>query len=217
MKNEWKEILKEEFEKKYFLDLKSFLEKEYEEKKIYPPKKDIFNLFKILELSKIKVVILGQDPYHREGQGNGIAFSVNNGIKIPPSLGNIFKEIKLEYPEYEIPEKGNLISWVEQGVFLLNTVLTVEEGKPNSHWKKGWEKFTDEVIRKIGEKKEPIVFLLWGNNARVKKKLIFNPNHLILESVHPSPLSANRGFIGCGHFKKTNDFLEKNKISSIKW
>lgn len=213
----WKEILKEEFEKSYFLDLKIFLEKEYREKKIFPPKDEIFNLFKILEFSKIKVVILGQDPYHGEGQGNGIAFSVNDGIRVPPSLINIFKEIKLEYPEFEIPKSGNLKSWVKQGVFLLNSTLTVEEGKANSHSKKGWETFTDEVIKKIGVRNEPTVFLLWGNSAKSKKHLISNPNHLILESVHPSPLSASRGFLGCGHFKKANEYLKENSLSEIKW
>ncbi|MGL6167133.1 MAG: uracil-DNA glycosylase [Fusobacteriaceae bacterium] len=217
MTGDWKEVLKEEFQKEYFLDLMCFLEKEYEDKKIFPPKNEIFNLFKFLEFSKIKVVILGQDPYHGEGQGNGIAFSVNDGVRIPPSLLNIFKEIKIEYPEFEIPKGGNLKFWVEQGVLLLNSTLTVEEGKPNSHSKKGWEKFTDEIIRKIGMRKEPTVFLLWGNSAKSKKTLISNPNHLILESVHPSPLSANRGFIGCGHFKKVNEYLKENNSSPIKW
>ncbi|MGL4403107.1 MAG: uracil-DNA glycosylase [Fusobacteriaceae bacterium] len=217
MEDRWKEMLKDEFQAPYFIELEKFLEKEYSDKKIYPPKEEVFNLFKNIKFQDIKVVILGQDPYHGENQGNGIAFSVNDGIPHPPSLRNMFKELKLEYPEYEIPKSGNLIKWVKQGVFLLNAVLTVEEGQPNSHSKKGWEKFTDEVIRKIGEKKEPVVFILWGNSARSKKALTSNPNHLILESVHPSPLSANRGFFGCGHFKKTNEYLAENGLSPIQW
>lgn len=217
MEIKWRELLKDEFRAPYFIELKKFLEKEYMEKKIYPPKEEIFNLFKNIKFQDIKVVILGQDPYHGKNQGNGIAFSVNEGIPHPPSLRNMFKELKNEYPEYEIPKSGNLMRWVKQGVFLLNTVLTVEEGKPNSHSKKGWEKFTDEVIRKIGEKKEPVVFILWGNSAKGKKALISNPNHLILESVHPSPLSANRGFFGCGHFKRANEYLTENGLTSIQW
>ncbi|MGL4980665.1 MAG: uracil-DNA glycosylase [Fusobacteriaceae bacterium] len=217
MKANWKELLKDELQSPYFNQLENFLKKEYEEKKIYPPREEVFNLFKNIEFKDIKVVILGQDPYHGENQGNGIAFSVNEGIFLPPSLRNIFKELKLEYPTYEIPKSGNLMRWVKQGVFLLNTVLTVEEGKPNSHAKKGWENFTDEVIKKIGAKKEPVVFILWGNSAKTKKHLISNPNHLILESVHPSPLSASRGFFGCNHFEKTNRYLIEKKLTPIEW
>lgn len=217
METKWREILKDEFQAPYFTELENFLEKEYMEKKIYPPREEVFNLFKNIKFQDIKVVILGQDPYHGENQGNGIAFSVNEGIPHPPSLRNMFKELKNEYPEYEIPKSGNLMRWVKQGVFLLNTVLTVEEGRPNSHSKRGWERFTDEVIRKIGEKKEPVVFILWGNSARSKKSLISNPNHLILESVHPSPLSANRGFFGCGHFKRANEYLAENGLTPIQW
>lgn len=213
----WKKILKNEFQASYFMQLKEFLEKEYMEKKIFPPREEIFNLFKNIEFKNIKVVILGQDPYHGKNQGNGIAFSVNDEILHPPSLKNIFKELKLEYPEYEIPKSGNLMKWVKQGVFLLNAVLTVEESHANSHAGKGWEKFTDEVIKKIGEKKEPVVFILWGNSARGKKVLISNPDHLILESVHPSPFSANKGFFGCGHFRKANEYLVEKGIAPIKW
>lgn len=217
----WKNILKDEFEKEYFKKLMNFLENEYAEKKIFPPKELIFNVFNHLEYKDIKVVILGQDPYHGEGQGNGIAFSVNEGIKIPPSLRNMYKELCLEYSEdinkfYE-PKTGNLTSWVEQGVFMLNTALTVREAEANSHSKKGWEVFTDAVLKKINEKTEPVVFILWGNNAKLKKALITNPKHLILEGVHPSPLSASRGFFGCNHFKKTNDFLKDNGLEVINW
>lgn len=217
MDKSWKEILDREFQSPYFIKLEKFLEKEYREKNIFPPREEIFNLFKNIKFYEIKVVILGQDPYHGENQGNGIAFSVNDGISLPPSLRNIFKELKLEYPEYEIPVSGNLMRWVKQGVFLLNAVLTVEEGVANSHAGKGWERFTDEIIRRIGEREEPVVFILWGNSARGKKSLITNPKHLILESVHPSPLSASRGFFGSNHFKKTNEYLIKNSRSPIQW
>lgn len=217
MDKSWKHILENEFQSPYFIELKEFLEKEYREKKIFPPREEIFNLFKNIKFSEIKVIILGQDPYHGANQGNGIAFSVNDGIPFPPSLRNIFKELKLEYPEYEAPQSGNLMRWVKQGVFLLNAVLTVEEGHANSHSKRGWEKFTDEIIKKIGEREEPVVFILWGNSARGKKSLVTNPNHLILESVHPSPLSASRGFFGCGHFKRANEYLMEKNLVPIKW
>lgn len=217
MEKSWNDILDKEFQSPYFIELKKFLEKEYKEKKIYPPKEEVFNLFKNIKFPEIKIVILGQDPYHGEKQGNGVAFSVNDGIPFPPSLRNIFKELKLEYPEYEIPKSGNLMRWVKQGVFLLNAVLTVEEGYANSHAGKGWERFTDEIIKRIGEREEPIVFLLWGNSARGKRTLISNPKHLILESFHPSPLSASRGFFGCGHFRKANEYLEENGLIPINW
>lgn len=166
-------------------------------------------------------MILGQDPYHGVGQGNGIAFSVNKGVKIPPSLRNIYKELELEYkdgePPFVIPKNGDLTSWVKQGVFLLNTVLTVRDGEANSHRKKGWENFTTKIIKEINNKEEPVVFLLWGDGAKGKKEFITNDRHLVLESVHPSPLSASRGFFGCNHFKIANEFLKKNKIKGINW
>lgn len=221
LSKEWSEILKDEFQKEYFIQLEKFLEKEYSEKKIFPPYSEIFNLFNNIEYKDIKVVILGQDPYHGEGQGNGIAFSVNTGIKIPPSLRNIYKELELEYINAETPFKpnknGDLTPWVKQGVFLLNASLTVREGEPNSHARKGWEFFTTEVIKKINEKNRPVVFLLWGDFAKKKKEFITNKKHLILETVHPSPLSASRGFLGCDHFKMANNFLESEGLTPIDW
>lgn len=210
-----------ELEKEYFKNLIIFLNEEYSSKKIYPPKELIFNLFNHIKFSNIKVVILGQDPYHGDGQGNGIAFSVNPGVKIPPSLNNIYKEIAAEYKKIGIslnpPHSGDLTNWVEQGVFLLNTTLTVREGQPASHAKKGWEIFTDKVLQLINEKSTPVVFILWGDHARKKKFLITNPIHLILESAHPSPLSAYRGFFGCDHFLKCNEFLRENGEREICW
>lgn len=217
MEAKWKDILRVEFDAPYFKELEKFLEIEYSSRNIFPPKNEVFNLFRNIKYSDIKVVILGQDPYHGIGQGNGVAFSVNDGVPFPPSLRNIFKEIKLEYPDYHIPKSGNLMPWVKQGVFLLNAVLTVEEGKANSHANRGWERFTDAVIKKIGAKEEPVVFMLWGNSARSKKSLISNPKHLVLEAVHPSPLSANRGFFGCNHFKRANGYLLENGIKPINW
>lgn len=221
MSENWKKILKDEFEKNYFKELENFLEKEYSERKIYPPCDKVFNLFNNIDYEEIKVVILGQDPYHGEGQGNGIAFSVNPGIKIPPSLRNIYKELEQEYKETETPfttlKNGDLTPWVKQGVFLLNATLTVREGEANSHAKSGWEFFTTEVIKKINEKETPVVFLLWGDFARKKKEFITNSKHLVLESTHPSPFSANRGFLGCNHFKMVNEFLEKNRMKPIDW
>lgn len=198
-----------------------FLSVEYRERSVFPPKEFVFNVFNHLEYKDIRVVILGQDPYHGVGQGNGIAFSVNPGVKIPPSLQNMYKELSLEYKnsdkEFSIPKSGDLTCWVEQGVFMLNTALTVRESEANSHSKKGWEIFTDAVLKKINEKNEPVVFILWGNNAKRKKALITNQNHLVLEGVHPSPLSANRGFFGCNHFIKTNDFLKEKGLKEIEW
>ena len=198
-----------------------FLNVEYRQRSVFPPKEFVFNVFNHLEYKDIRVVILGQDPYHGLGQGNGIAFSVNPGVKIPPSLQNIYKELSLEYKnsdkEFSIPKNGDLTCWVEQGVFMLNTALTVRESEANSHSKKGWDIFTDAVLKKINEKNEPVVFILWGNNAKRKKNLITNPNHFVLEGVHPSPLSANRGFFGCSHFVKTNDFLKEKGLKEIEW
>lgn len=212
----WKEVLKEEFKKEYFFKLKEFLEKEYSNKTVFPKRENIFRAFKLTEYDKVKVVILGQDPYHDVNQANGLAFSVNEGVKLPPSLVNIYKEITNEYGGV-IPKNGDLESWAKQGVLLLNTVLTVRAHMPNSHKNKGWETFTDEVIRKLNDKSKPIVFLLWGNNAKRKKSLIDTNKHYVLESVHPSPLSSHRGFFGCNHFIKVNEILNYLNEGEIKW
>lgn len=213
---EFEDIVKEESEKKYYKDLIEFVNEEYKTKTIFPPKDNIFEAFKITPLDKVKVVILGQDPYHGEGEAHGLAFSVNYGIKTPPSLKNIYKEINLEFG-YDIPNHGYLLNWAKQGVLLLNTVLTVEKDKPASHKGKGWEIFTDRIITELNEIPNPIVFMLWGNYAKTKAGLLNNPKHMVLESVHPSPFSARNGFFGNNHFKLANDFLEKNGVSPINW
>ncbi|MDD2371141.1 MAG: uracil-DNA glycosylase [Firmicutes bacterium] len=212
----WDRVFLDESQKEYFVKLNSFLDEEYQKKNIYPPKEEIFSIFKEVDLKDIKVVILGQDPYHKNGQAHGFAFSVMPGVKKPPSLVNIFKEIKMDIG-CEIPEMGYLMGWAKQGVFLMNTCLTVEESKPNSHKGKGWEILTDEVIRQIDKDNNPKVFMLWGNDARKKKKLIKNERHLVLETVHPSPLSAYNGFLGCKHFSKANDYLRANMKDEIDW
>ena len=214
--NDWDLVLAEEFEKDYFLKIKDFIDGEYESKTIYPPYDEIFNAFKLTPLSNVKVVILGQDPYHEPGQAHGLAFSTPNGRPIPRSLKNIFKEINDEY-DYPIPESGCLEYWARQGVFLLNTVLTVEKGNANSHSKCGWQTFTDNVIEILNEQNQPIVFLLWGKQAEKKKELITNHNHLVLVTSHPSPFSARRGFFGSNHFKLANEFLKENKKEEIDW
>ena len=213
---EWDEILKEEFSSETYLNLREFLKKEYSTQIVYPSMYDIFNSMKITPFSKIKAVILGQDPYHEAGQAMGLAFSVPKGVKKPPSLVNIFKELTNETNVTE-QKDGDLTKWAEQGVLLLNTVLTVREHLANSHKGKGWEEFTDGIIKKISEKRKNVVFLLWGGNARSKKALIDGSKHLILECAHPSPLSAYNGFFGCGHFIKTNEYLIKNGIMPIEW
>lgn len=213
----WKNQLNDEMKKEYFQNIINFLKKSYVENLTYPPKENIFQALELVPFDKVKVVILGQDPYHGEGEAMGLAFSVNEGIRIPPSLKNILKELKNEFPEFEMPLNGNLSSWANEGVLLLNTTLTVEKDKANSHSKIGWQIFTDEIIRILNTKDNPIVFLLWGNFAISKKSLIQNPIHLILESPHPSPLSARRGFFGNNHFRATNEFLEKNGIKPINW
>lgn len=214
--DEWDAALEGEFEKDYFLRVMEFVDEEYKTKTIYPAYDEIFNAFKLTPLSNVKVVILGQDPYHEEGQAHGLAFSTPDGHPIPRSLKNIFKEINNEYG-YPIPESGCLENWAKQGVFLLNTVLTVEEGNANSHSKCGWQTFTDNVIRLLDNREKPIVFLLWGKQAEKKKELIRNPNHLVLITSHPSPFSARRGFLGCNHFKQANEFLKKNGMEEINW
>ena len=214
--NDWDLALKEEFEKDYFLKIKDFVNKEYETNTIYPPYDEIFNAFKLTPLNEVKVVILGQDPYHEKGQAHGLAFSTPAGRPKPRSLNNIFKEINAEY-DYPIPESGCLESWANQGVFLLNTVLTVEEGNANSHSKCGWQIFTDNVIKLLDCQTQPIVFLLWGKQAEKKKELIKNPNHMVLITSHPSPFSARRGFFGSNHFIKANEFLKQNNLKEINW
>ena len=213
---EWDEILAEEFSSENYLKLREFLKEEYSTKTIYPSMYDIFNSMKITAFSDIKVVLLGQDPYHNQGQAMGLSFSVPEGIDKPPSLVNMFKELKSELG-VEINKSGNLTGWAKQGVLLLNTVLTVREHQPNSHKGRGWEVFTDSIIKKISDLSSGVVFLLWGANARSKKALIDGEKHLILECAHPSPLSAYNGFFGCGHFKKTNEYLVKMGKKPIQW
>lgn len=214
--NDWDEILQDEFQKEYYQDLRKFLKDEYTTGTIYPDKTKIFEALKLTSYKDCEVVILGQDPYHGEGQAHGLAFSVNIGIPTPPSLLNMYKEIRNEYG-YEIPNNGYLVPWAKQGVLLLNTVLTVRAGEANSHKKKGWEKFTDRVIEELNKRKEPVIFILWGNNAKEKEKLITGSQHYILKTVHPSPLSANRGFFGCDHFKKINEILSSLGKKEIDW
>ena len=214
--NDWDSILNEEIEKKYFKDIMEFIESEYASKTVYPPKNEIFNAFKFTSLSEVKVVILGQDPYHEKGQAHGLAFSTPEGRPIPRSLKNIFKEIEEEYG-YPIPDSGCLEKWAKQGVFLLNTVLTVREGEANSHSNCGWQTFTDNVIKILNDQNQPIVFLIWGKQAERKKELLKNPNHLVLVTSHPSPFSARRGFFGCNHFMLANEYLRKNDMDEIDW
>lgn len=214
--NNWDLVLKDEFESDYFKQIMEFVDEEYSKKTIYPPYDDIFNAFKLTDIEDVKVVILGQDPYHEEGQAHGLAFSTPEGRPIPRSLKNIFKEINAEY-EYPIPESGCLEGWAKQGVFLLNTVLTVEDGNANSHSKCGWQTFTDNVIKLLNEQTQPIVFLLWGKQAEKKKEFLTNPNHLVLVTSHPSPFSARRGFLGSNHFKLANEYLKENNKKEIDW
>lgn len=214
--NDWDQILEKEFEKDYYLKLRSFLDEEYKSKTIYPLAKNIYSALRLTPYKDVKVVILGQDPYHEENQAHGLSFSVNKGVKIPPSLENIYKELKNDLNCY-IPNNGYLIKWASQGVLLLNTVLTVEQHKANSHSGKGWEILTDKIIASLNNKDVPVVFILWGRNARNKKSLINNPKHLIIESAHPSPLSAYNGFFGSKPFSKTNSFLKKNNLKEIDW
>lgn len=213
---DWKDLLKDEFEKDYFINLTYFLNSEYNTRTIFPKKSDIFTALNLTPYSTVKVVILGQDPYHGPNQSHGLSFSVNPDIKIPPSLRNIYKELNSDLGCY-IPNNGYLKKWADQGVLLLNTVLTVRQGEANSHRNKGWEIFTDEIIALLNKKTEPIVFILWGNPSIKKQSLITNKNHLILTSVHPSPLSASRGFLGSKPFSKTNDFLKSSNKPIIDW
>lgn len=214
--NSWDKYLQNEFTKPYFKELIEYVNNEYKNKTIYPPKNEIFNAFRYTTYENLKVVILGQDPYHGENQAEGLSFSVSNKVNRPPSLQNIFKELESDL-NIKISEKNSLIPWAQEGVLLLNAVLTVEKSKPASHQKKGWETFTDEVIKIINEKETPVVFILWGSYARNKKSLITNKRHCIIESPHPSPFSAYHGFFGSKPFSKANDFLKANNIKEINW
>ena len=213
--NSWDTILKDEFKKDYFKKLSIFLNEEVKHKTIYPKSIDLFKALKLTDYNDVNVVILGQDPYHGENEANGLCFSVNHGIQTPPSLQNIFKELKSDLNITR--EDTDLSDWAKQGVLLLNTVLTVEKDKAFSHRGKGWEIFTDKIIEKLNEREDPIVFILWGNNARAKKQYITNKRHLVIESAHPSPFSARNGFFGSKPFSKTNEFLEINGKSKIIW
>ena len=214
--NEWDTLLQDEFQKDYYQQLRAFLTEEYKSGPVYPPKEDIFNALKYTSYSDVKLVILGQDPYHGPGQAHGMCFSVRPGVPMPPSLQNIFKELHDDIGIFP-PKTGYLVPWAREGVLLLNTVLTVRDGQPNSHKNQGWEQLTDRIITLLGEREQPIVFLLWGSHARKKKELIHAPQHLILECAHPSPLSAHRGFFGCEHFSKANQFLYDHGIDPIDW
>lgn len=218
LEESWKEVLKEEFEKEYMKKLRHFLQSQLEQGYIiYPQKRLIFNAFEHTPFYKTKVVILGQDPYHGANQAHGLSFSVPYGVRIPPSLQNIFKELKAEYEDFQIPKHGNLSQWANQGVLLLNATLTVQAGNAGSHQHQGWEQFTDTVIRKLSEQRSGIVFLLWGKYAQAKAQLIDGKKHFILTAAHPSPFSAYQGFFGCGHFLKTNELLERNGEKGIDW
>ena len=210
----WDKILEEEYKKDYFINMLKTLQIEYRTKTIFPPKHDIFKALRLTDYDNIKIVILGQDPYHGTGEAEGLSFSVQDGIRKPPSLKNIFKELKDDLG-YDEPESGSLIRWAKEGVLLLNSLLTVEKDKPLSHKKLGWETFTDEIIKKINEKETPVVFILWGAYARSKKVYITNPNHFIIESAHPSPFSARNGFFGSKPFSRANNFLISKKISPV--
>lgn len=216
LKNDWAPLLQSAFEHPTYLSLREFLIKEYREQTIYPSKYDIFNALHHTPYSQVKAVILGQDPYHGPGQAHGLSFSVQPGIKPPPSLQNIFKELQddLGYP---IPNHGYLKAWAEAGVLMLNTVLTVRQGQPNSHQGKGWEFFTDRVIQLLNQREQPMVFILWGKNAQDKTALITNPNHCVIQSPHPSPFSAHRGFFGSRPFSRANAFLRSRGLEEINW
>jgi len=214
--NDWDEVLNNEFEKPYYSKLRDFLQKEYAEELIYPQEAELWTAFKLTPFDEVKVVILGQDPYHGPGQAHGLSFSVKPSVKIPPSLRNMFKELASDIG-CPLPESGTLTGWAQQGVLMLNTVLTVRDGQAHSHRKQGWEPFTDEVIRILSEREKPIVFVLWGNPAREKKKLIDTSRHAIIESVHPSPLSASRGFMGSRPYSKTNQILQSWDETQIDW
>ena len=216
IQNDWLEPLKPEFRKPYYAELFKFVQNEYATRKIFPPADDIFNAFHLTPLHEVKVVILGQDPYHNDGQAHGLCFSVKPDVEIPPSLVNIYQELHDDLGCY-IPNNGYLVKWAKQGVLMLNTVLTVRAHQANSHRGMGWEQFTDAAIRILNEQDRPIVFILWGSPAQKKAQMLDNPKHLILKAPHPSPLSAYRGFFGSRPFSKTNEFLVKNGLAPIDW
>jgi len=214
--NKWDIILQDEFKKEYFENLMNFVKNEYKTKTIYPKQNEVFNAFRYTDFDNVKVVILGQDPYHGPNQAEGLSFSVSNEVLKPPSLKNIFKELESDL-KIPFPEHNSLKKWAKEGVLLLNAVLTVEEHKPTSHKDKGWEIFTDDIIKILNKRDTPTVFILWGAYARSKRELITNPKHLVIESAHPSPFSARNGFFGSKPFSKTNNFLKKNNIKEIDW
>lgn len=216
LKNDWADYLQEEFQKEYYIKMREFLKKEYSTRVIYPDRNDIFNAFHYTPYEKVKVVMLGQDPYHGPGQAHGLSFSVKPGVKLPPSLLNIFKELQddLGYP---VPSNGYLNKWAEQGILLLNTVLTVRQQEPNSHKGIGWENFTNRVIEELNNRKEPVIFVLWGRNAAEKEEWITNRQHYIIKAPHPSPLSAHRGFFGSRPFSKINRILEEQGQKQMDW
>ncbi len=214
--NDWDNILADEFSKPYYLELREFLKREYSTRKIYPNMNDIFNALRASSFEKTRVVIIGQDPYHGEGQAHGLCFSVKRPVEPPPSLKNMYKELESDIG-FKIPDHGELTAWAEQGVLMLNAVLTVREGAANSHKGMGWEQFTDRVIAELDKKETPVIFLLWGANARKKAEIIKNPIHKKLITVHPSPLSAYNGFFGCRHFSKCNELLIESGQEPINW
>ncbi len=214
--NHWDEVLRDTLQGENYGKIRYHLKKEYETYTIYPPKEDIFNALRYTDYDAVKVVLLGQDPYHGAGQAHGLCFSVRAGVQPPPSLKNIFKELQADV-FIDMPPSGELTAWAKRGVLLLNSVLTVREGQPNSHKNIGWEAFTDEIIQKLNAREVPTVFLLWGANAKAKKELITNSKHLVLEAAHPSPLSAYHGFFGCHHFSKANEFLYERGIEPVDW
>lgn len=216
MVSSFNELLTIEKQKDYFKKLTDYVDSEYETKTIFPARENVMNAMKYTPYKKVKVVIVGQDPYHGIGEAHGLCFSVNPGIKVPPSLQNIYKELHRDLGLY-IPNNGYLLKWAKEGVLMLNAVLTVVKDTPGSHRGRGWEMFTDEVIKAVNEKDTPVVFLLWGAYAKAKKELITNPIHLVLESSHPSPFSVRSGFDGCSHFSKTNEFLKQNGMEPIDW
>ncbi|KAB2953655.1 uracil-DNA glycosylase [Heliorestis acidaminivorans] len=216
LKNDWATLLEEEFQKPYYIQLRQFLKKEYDTSTVYPDMYDIFNALHYTPYEETKVVILGQDPYHGPGQAHGLSFSVQPGVPLPPSLQNIYKELQSDMG-CPVPPQGTLTRWAQQGVLLLNAVLTVRAGMANSHQGKGWEVFTDQIIRKLNAREKPLVFILWGKNAREKEALITAPQHLIIQSAHPSPLSAYRGFFGSRPFSRTNAFLRSQGMTEVSW
>lgn len=214
--NKWDIVLKDVFSDPKYLKLQEFLNEEYEHNTVYPLRENIYSALKLTDYDDVKVVVIGQDPYHEPNQAHGLAFSVLDGIKLPPSLKNIYKEIEVDLG-LNMSSSGNLTNWAKQGVLLLNNVLTVRAHEANSHKKKGWEFVTDSIVKKLNEREESIIFVFWGNNAKSKEVLVTNPNHIVLKAPHPSPLSAYHGFFGCKHFSKINDILKEKGLEEINW